>query len=472
MTDTLTLSNRRLSFLLPAFLPALALGLTVLATTLFAFMQTDDFCTFGRVGASNGNPLPDIATLYMQWTGRYSSIVATTFVAAVSHFIPLEALYPFTLLSCALAFFLACVCVSRLVDGEMRRNLPWAISAFGTIMLLMPSKLEQYLWLTGALVYFLGASLFFVLMLKVARAQTGPSSRREEAWIAILIVMVVGFNEFIALMVAACLAWPAFAAVRARAPVRTHVVRLAIFTAAFAATVLAPGNFARDSASELIRHDMGAALSMGWDSLRLYFARFTTSPVEPVATLLAGAAAGMLMVPPSRSSRISQWLPWVVVLLLAVPAHFVLYPFLVGEPAPGRVLNQVFMFIAVALLITSGRAGAAVSQRIGRRSVLVGCVTFAAAGIALLGTPSYRTMLNTTLEFAPAWRTQQLERHAGLEALRGTQQPVYVRPFPSSEATPPLYTGGDVGPNPDYWVNQCAAGYYGVDSIIQMRRGK
>ena len=55
-------------------LPFALLAITLMAATFGGFLQTDDYCTFGRVIGRHGtNPFAELAAVYGSWTGRYSS---------------------------------------------------------------------------------------------------------------------------------------------------------------------------------------------------------------------------------------------------------------------------------------------------------------------------------------------------------------------------------------------------------------
>lgn len=447
------------------FVPWVVVAAFLLSSTAFAFLQTDDFCTFGRVVLHfHGNPFADVAHLYQHWTGRYSASLLVAAVAASSGLLPIALGY-----SCALAllvglFAWACVEMSRLLDGkDARINVAWALVAFCTTLVMMPSKLEQFLWLTGSAVYFAGASLFLVLLRTLSAP---PTQRRHEMQICILVAIITGFNEFLAVLTGAALALSLLTSIAQRQPLRPHLVRFAVFALAFSVTVFAPGNFARDAASVGTRHQFGATTVQMLADLSEFVSAF---PPPGFAIGLAGAiASGMLGATRGAVLRRGWWL-WEVLLLASFPLHLWMYSFLTGESTPDRVINQAFTLSSTALCIVAAASG----QLIMRKWPSSPRFALLAVGLAGLGFSASRPFLSfadSLRGYAPRWHALQLERDAGLRSLHRSPRPVYVRPFPYDDLSISAFRGGDVGHDPANWVNRCVADYYQVDSIILMRR--
>jgi len=443
------------------------------AATFFPFLQTDDFCTFGRViGRHGGNPFAELASVYGSWTGRYSSSFLLALAASLGAIIPVPVVYPAVLASFLLLFGVACWAVSRLPAKNGHGNLPLALVAFTSTLLLMPSKLEQYLWLTGAAVYFVGASLVLLLVHRLAASdEPGPHPRREVT-LMLIVVLATGFNEFLALVVGACLAWAALRNVTGpeRHLWKVHVLRLVVFAVALGSTVLAPGNFARDAGSAVARQDLASATAMMFQSLAGFAGALARESAWLwLATLGAALFAGM--VGSSAGPRPARvWLPYALILLAAFPMHLWVYSFLTGEPTPGRVINQALTLahVAVCLLVAwAGMLTRLKSQPV--TSPRRAAVGLAVAAVLVVASPSTRGFLTTLSQFAYTWHVQQLERHHGLSAV-SADDPVYLRPFAQGDSSPPMFAGSDISANPDYWVNQCVSDYYGVDSVILMRR--
>ena len=454
----------------PAVLPWTLVAAAVLAATAFAFLQTDDFCTFGRVAIRfKGNPLAELANLYQHWTGRYTASLLVALVASSSLLAPVQFAYPLALVMLMTLFGWACLEVSRLLGGrDGRPNLAWMLVAFAATMIMMPSKLEQYLWLTGAAVYFAGASLLLILVRTLVLAPARPSPA-QNVWLCVLVVLITGFNEFLAVATGACLALSMLQARLQHHALRPHFVRLGVFGLAFAVAVLAPGNFARDAASAATRHQLGDSASQALADFSGFLSAFASTNLAVFFTGMAGAfAAGML----GGSNGIARrrWQPWILLLLAAFPLHLWMYTFLTGEATPGRVVNQAFTLANVALCLAAAACGQAVSGKwpaFWRRASLP---VLGVAGVGFIATQPFIAFAGAVHGFGPIWQSQQLQRHAGLTGIQPSKQPVYVRPFEGNDASPPIYRGADVGPDPAHWINRCVADYYRIPAIIQMRR--
>lgn len=452
-------------------LPWVAVTAFVLAATIFAFLQTDDFCTFGRVTVRfDGNPLADVANLYRYWTGRYSASLLVALIASLSLLMPIAFAYSSALALLVLLFGWACVETSRMLDTTAgRANPAWALVAFCSTLVMMPSKLEQYLWLTGAAVYFAGASLMLVLVRLLATPQT-PTRPRREAWICTLVILITGFNEFLALTAGAALTISMLQDRAWREKWRPHLVRLSVFALAFSATVFAPGNFARDAASTVVRHQIGPATHQAAMNLSQFLSSFFDANLGIFLYGAAGAVAAGLLGAKNGARTRNLW-PWALFLLAIFPAHLWLFAFLTGEATPARVINQSFTLASIVAWFAFAAAGQAVAARLPpRRKALAASVLLGLAGVGLLTSSPFAAFAKTVYRYAPLWQAQQLERHAGLTALSGSREPVYVRPFAQGDISPPVFRGSDVGSDPADWINRCVADYYQVDSIILMRR--
>lgn len=454
-----------------ALAPFAAMALVLLAATAFTFPQTDDFCTFGRVLIRyGGNPLPDLANTYGEWTGRYTSTLLIGLVGASSGLVPVPISYPLALGGFVLLFLVACRQIARLPSARNSSNLPLALAIFCGVLVVMPSKLEQFFWLTGAVVYFVAPACLLLLIHAIgANGEARRESTGREAWIAVLIVAITGFNELIALVLGACLAWSCIDSLFLRRATWRHAARLLLFTAAFALTTLAPGNFLRDAGSQLPRHDVLDAIGLAHASLAGFESTYGVALPALLAVLAAVAAGAGWPRGESRPAR--AWLSYPAILVLSLPAQLWVYSFLTGEPSPGRILNQGITLAIVGACVAAAYAGQRLASRLpatsSRRLHLAG---LAVAGLGLAMTPNFGNLAEAAIVFGPSWHAQQLQRHAGLTGITTTTLPVYVKPFEGPDGDPPVYRGGDVGADPKHWINRCVADYYQIPAIIQMRR--
>jgi hypothetical protein len=452
------------------FAPYILVGLVVLTATMYASPQTDDFCTFGRLfSQSNGNPLRETWYLYEHWTGRYTSSFIVAVVGWLIAVIPasVHAVYSVCLAAIAALFAWSCVLVTRVLSASRQPNLLLAAIIFASSMALTPSKLEAYLWLTGAAVYFVGLAVFFVVISMLARRQATPATGVSPPfdWPALMAIAVcVGFNEFLAIALFGYLALTAALAVKEGARLSRNIGYLAVCLVAFMASVFAPGNFARDSSISVVRHDIASATSLSMKSFGLFVdAMLLPHGVLLVALLAAAACAGWLL--RREPSKVSSVAPLVTVLTLAFPMHLWVYSFLTGEETPGRIINQAFVMALVGLCLLCAWLGQQVSRRRsdGPRAAL--SVVVLMVGLMLISSSPFTRFAQATRDYAPIWRYQHIERHRQLLAASHSGAPATVRPFASGDSAPPTFRGGDVSADSTNWINRCVAAYYSIPSV-------
>lgn len=454
-----------------AWAPFAWIVLVFLLAATYAFPQTDDFCTFGRLfQTSGGNPFAETWYLYQHWTGRYASSFAIAAVGWLSSVVPapLQAVYAASLVAMILAFVASCVALSRLVPRGAAPNLPFAALLACAGLVLMPSKLEGLFWVTGAAVYFIGSALLFWLMQRL-----GPDrdpAREGLPWLeAALVIACVGMNEFLALALGAFLVLRMALFARTRAYARDNAILFGTFAAALAFSVFAPGNFARDAGIAATRHDLGLTIDLAHRSLYFFGAAFVGPNALLLLLVLAAAFVAGWVAAPERwraPGHAARFLPAPLVLLASFPMHLVVYSFLSGEETPGRILNQALLLMLAGALLLSAWAGGWLATRKPAPRPRAAHVLMLLAGIGLLASPQFRQLSTTVRDFGQTWRTQQVDRHQRLvAAARGAPQPVAVPAFTSEGASPPLFQGADIGTDPAGWVNQCVASFYGVPAV-------
>lgn len=454
-----------------AFAPYFWILLVFLLAATYAFPQTDDFCTFGRLfQGSGGNPFAESWYLYQHWTGRYASSFVIAAVGWLSSVVPapLQWVYAGSLVAMMLAFAASCVALSRLVARGKGFNLSFAALLACSGLVLMPSKLEGLFWLTGAAVYFIGTALLFLLMQRLGTDR--EASRGRLPWVDVaLVIACVGINEFLALALGAFLALRIAVFARARAYARENAILVATFAAALAFSVFAPGNFARDAGIVTTRHDIGLTIDLAMRSMQFFAAAFLRPNALLMALALAAAFLAGWAAAPERwrtPGHAARFLPAPLVLLASFPMHLFVYSFLSGEETPGRIVNQALVLLVAGALLLSAWAGGWLATRKRLADPRAAHVVFLLAGIWLLSSPQFRQVSTTARDFGQTWRTQQSERHQRLVAIaRSAPQVVSVPAFSSEGASPPLFQGSDVGPDPSYWINQCVASFYGVPAV-------
>lgn len=470
MTDT-THTRQGLAARMLAGAPWAWVLAAFLYAAFFAFAQTDDLCTFGRLlWRQDANPFLETWHLYLHWTGRYSS----TFVVALGGWLiavaPVPEHWVYSAFVAALMLVLAAAlyAAQRLVgDGGRGRWLPGLVlTAF--VLVLTPSKLEGLLWLTGAAVYTLGIGALLWLALEMQRDLRGPGLDWRASWRSpAAIFIATGFNELLALSVGAMIVLVALAH-RGRSRWPQHAVYFAAFVAALLITVLAPGNFARDSLSAAQRHDLPTALRLAGESLQLFWVHGLSVHGMLVVYLAVASAAAGLWMKSTQGVVAGSWRrlwPLCVVLLTAMPLHAVVYSFLTGEAMPGRIVNQAYAMGLVGVGLVSGwcglRLAAGAAGRVPASAVVL------VMGLVLVTSTPFLGFTRVIREDAAGWRHEQLERQALIAQGRQLKLPRVVVPaFSDRPALVSVLQGADISDDPTYWVNTCLAGYSRVPEIV------
>lgn len=442
-----------------------------LYATLFTFAQTDDFCTFGRlIWRQDANPFQETWNLYLTWTGRYSSTFVVTLGGWLIAIVPLAEhwLYSAFVAALLLALAVALHAAQHIVGvGGRGRWLPGLI-LFAFVLVLTPSKLEGLLWMTGAAVYTLGIGALLWQALEMQRDLRVTQAGLGVSWRSLAAIFVVtGFNELLALSAGGMIVLVAIA-YRQRRYWPQHLAYLAVFVTALLITTLAPGNFARDSLSAAVRHDVPMALRLAWESLDLFWTT-RLSVAGWLVLYLAGAsvAAGLWL---GRTQGVVAaslrrlWPLWVV-LVSALPLHAVVYSFLTGEAMPGRIVNQAYLMGLVGIGLMSTWIGLRLSAGAGRR--VPAALVMLALGLVLVTSAPFRSFVLVLKEDAPGWRSEQLARAELLQQARRLKQPrVSLPAFSDRPGLVSVLQGADISADPTYWVNTCLAGYARVPEIV------
>lgn len=465
------IDRRGAAAVLLASVPYFWVAAAFLYAAFFAFAQTDDFCTFGRLLWRQGaNPLLETWHLYLNWTGRYSSTLVVTLCGWLIAIAPVGEHWVYSGYVAALMLALAAALhgAQRLIgDGGGGRWLP-ALILFAFVLVLTPSKLEGLLWMTGAAVYTLGVAALLWQALEMQRDLRSAPTGWGVSWRSLLAIFLVsGFNELLALSAGGMIVLVAIA-YRERRYWPQHLAYLAVFLASLLVTTLAPGNFARDSLSQAVRHDVSLALRLAWESLDLFW----TTRLSLEGTLViyfAGAslAAGLWLgrVRGVLAGSFRRLWPLLVALLVALPLHALVYSFLTGEAMPGRIVNQAYVMGLVGLGLFSSWLGLRLAASWGRRVPATAVVLV--LGLVLVTSAPYRSFAVVIREDAPGWRSEQLARQALLQQARVLKQArVTLPPFSDRPALVSVLQGGDALADPAYWVNSCLAGYQRVPEIV------
>jgi hypothetical protein len=453
-----------------AFAPFLWLALVFLYGTLFSFPQTDDFCTFNRLfNLETNNPFRDAWYMYLHWSGRYTSMFLISAAGWLVSIMPspMYVAYSLALMLLILTFAAGCLTSTRLLSATRAANIPVAAIAFAASMMLMPSRLEGVFWLTGAIIYVTGVAVLLIISRSIIRDDRFKerSIGASYSWTSlILIVGCVGFNELLALSLGEFLVIRAIFYARGKVHLKQNIAYAVAYLGAFVTTVLAPGNFARDAGSSVPRHKIGIALDLSM----LSFSQFIHGHIVPNATLLTflllGAGLITWAIKPTRVARATHVLPLPLTLISALPLHLVVYSFLTGEAAPGRIINQCYVMALVGLCLLTGWAGMRIAQTT-RNISSPGLARFTlfAIGIICLSTDQFGHIASVLRDFGPTWRAQQTQR---MEILRDSKgRTMTLAPFSPEGNTPPILQGADIDSDPSNWINKCVSDFYGVKDV-------
>lgn len=459
-----------------AALPAIALLLVAAALALHAQPQTDDFCTFGRlVQSSGGNPFAETWYLYTAWSGRYASSLLIAMGGSAMVLMPGHAegwSYGAVLV---VGIGAAIVSMQRAVSSEgATAAASWAVAALAiaAVIALMGSPLEGVFWLTGAAVYSAGLIAVLLLASMVQRSLDEAQGRWWlSPWTALLILFACGFNE---LLTASLGLWLGLLVLVRwnNDRWRTGLLILIVALAGAAATALAPGNFVRDALSTLPRHDLGLAWTMASDALDLFWTHQVADERSIWGWLAAGAFAAGIAARHRKEPR--PWresAPLLLALLSAVPLHALLYPFLVGEAMPGRVVNQAYAMGIVGLALLSFRCGLSVGGLMpdglrGSTLRLVALAAVLATSLAVWSAPGVERLSLALGGPAGAWSGEHAERRALIAAaIAEGRRDVVVPAIPTRPELHSLVSGADLTGDAGHWINLCVAHYHGLQSV-------
>lgn len=239
---------------------------------------------------------------------------------------------------------------------------------------------------------------------------------------------------------------------------------------AMVAMLLSPSNTAR---LNTLPQPLGPISSLEL-SLRYAFAFTFESlrglPVPSMLGLALSAALGFELAGASSGLQKLRWRSWLGGCALAVALGFAL---LICSMAPSvfiqtwypepRALIVARLVLELILFSLGGLMGWFIRGilpgggvlRLGRIAVLVlalACATYALRGAArqLSDLPGYR-------QYAAQWDQR--------DAFIRQERKLGVRDVTVIPLAHPLLRGGDINEDAGHWYNQCAAGYYGIDSI-------
>ncbi len=211
------------------------------------FLQANDVRKHGHWGY--------MQHMYLHWTGRYTAMLGWSFFNPVSygHDKAGYGLVCFLLLGLLLVALVLALRAWLRGAGLTSRQL-WQAGAGALLLIVyqLPSTAEWFYWLTSSFNYLMPAILLLLALALLARhVQQGPLTRRYQVILALLLFLIVGCNETIAVPVLLIVWFFMLLESRKQRRLVSWQIALAV-TVGCAVAFLAPGNSARMQEEQVV----------------------------------------------------------------------------------------------------------------------------------------------------------------------------------------------------------------------------
>jgi hypothetical protein len=414
------------------YLPKLAVVIAVLSCSVllavlgiliaFAVPVADDFCR-GSVGWHNAISFAN--DRYMDWTGRWTSIVIESSLFSV---FDLYRSVPFILASLLVLRFLALLFLFRqTLRLSLANSALWSLLMIATWVSVMLGIGETLLWAAGAIEYELPLTVAILVLAFLLRSR----------WIAAIpcIVIACTMQELIGVSIVGICVSMLWMHRRNGKIMRPLAFLTLIALASTAIEVLAPGNSVR---AATVQHS-SATLAIPMSAFRflIWTLRWAVNP----------ATIGLLLFVSGRRKatnafRLFDLIGWPLIVVGLALMLIVLAPI---SGTSFRVTNLLcFAFI---LLLVYFFAGLSVDLKY-RRGLQIAGLLLLSAGIF---TSKNIEDLSSSATKASAYRLAWIER-----ARTHTFERII---------TPPSYFDADATPDSSSWYNKCIARYFGMSSV-------
>lgn len=457
-------------------------GIVVLAGSLLAFgvlgfftrYIADDYC-FGAALKNAPNFFAAQMNWYVSWSGRYS---ATFLVSLGDLFGPYNTVvWPLAMLTLTVAvaaFFI------RQALPSWPRRAAWFSALLSTnyLYIFSPNRYQSFYWRPGLASYTLSiAGLLFLsaLILRFARCSPfGLGRVLRPMLIVVLSLALGGLSETTGILLTGALVLATSLALSLLNGPQRRVV-LALLLAALAGAVVsllliafAPGTAVRAAQMPrppapwaILLLSLRYALAFVYTSLKSY--PFPSLGLAGASFLLAFGLKRFGLLPTSSSLQ----RPWGAMLVVASLAYTLLVciflPSLFAEAAyaDNRVLVLGAAILVWGIGLCAGLAGlwlAGIASKPNRNALQITALALFLVTLLypLRSTWSVTRQFPGFIERAAAWDA----RHAQLvEDARSGVQDAQVTEFSS------LFGLQELVLNPHDWANECAAAYYGLQSI-------
>ncbi len=444
----------------------------------FSRLMADDFCYFANareMGAWNG-----LVNIYTTWSGRYATIMLSILLEPLNRSLA-QAAPGVILLAWLLSLIGLLVLIVQKMVGDFPRSLAW-VSAAGILFLtclVAPNRFQVLYWLNGTITYSVPLVALTALLywgLQMAWREREPSLLLLGLF-SLAVLFSGGFSETTAALQFSVFVLLLILFAVLKAPRRSLVISgLAVGFSLVAMLIflVSPGNQIRQA---LFPQPPGL-LTLIWLSFRYPLAFiYHTLIAYPIPFLFGSLIAAMMGILLARSldwenlpilpGRKKLWMATgittLATLLLVVstfaPSVYAqsAYP----EPRALFPATYILVFGVFAVIFLAGFATtlpAAGKTRVWKRSydtvitigLILACIYPLRAGGSL-----NRDFLQARA-FANAWD----ERNRVVQTYRVSGKPLLeLKAINSQHGISELQT------DPDFWVNQCFARYYGLENV-------
>lgn len=444
-----------------------------LAAAFFAHPFGDDFSY--AVAGMRTELLPRLWDEYNLWNGRWASnplVLRSPLLLGIDH-----GLWVYRTVPCLL-LLIGLVSSRSLAHAVLPGLSPRDSWLAGGVLLILglhglPDPGEGIYWYTGAITYFLPATLTWFLLSIWIRAwrEGGSMTMSGSIGAGLLGAFICGFDELHMVFMVILHAVLFLLARADRRPMTARVwIPLVLVMTSAAVMILAPGNSGR-GAQFPMSHEIGRTVLGGLGQTARFTALWLLSPVFMSALVVVVGHATSLR-------RASAWLEdarlpgslWLSALILLLIAAAMALPYwATGILGQHRTVNATWLFVlpfvTLLVLVQLHRYGPpAMPATLGNVAMLI-----LAAGLFLTGTSGAltRDLFGGRMR---QFDHQLQERYGRLrDADEQGEQRVILGPLRDPPST---FHFLDAGPDPSNWVNRSMAFYFGADSteiIVEKR---
>jgi hypothetical protein len=402
------------------------------------------------------------ADSYLHWSGRWSGVGTSI---ALGWLFDFRTAYGPLLVATQILLPISVYALLSAAAGDRLSRRVRVLLSLGLVALHwagVPSLIDSYNWLTGAVENHLSLSLILLILAGLIRASAAGFPRWAVAVLAAVAVYVTGMHELYGACLCAALTIGAALTVYRRLPGRgAWAVVTAGAVAGFAFVVFSPGN-AHRLATEHPRHDLATFRQLA-DHWRL----LATDWVLDLKLLLTTM---LVVCHPLATAAAPAWLRqwrWQVAAAAAVGTVGFLATIIVinwwtfPTPLPPRTHSGVYLVFLLGWFLTAFAVCAGWESRAPRPvwAGLAGCFA-----VALLGAGNYRMVRAELVSGrAAAFRAAVRERDRLIRAAvaAGDRNP-RVPPIP---VIPPCFSYGEVVEEQTHAHTAAYRLFYGLDSI-------